>query len=681
MCIVAQNNSLENEIDSIKNELVEAKTNERIPLLYDLAYKYWNIDYDSALYYDFQALEIAENLKSDIWIAKLYNDIALVYKRKGSFKNALEYSNLAYEKALENGDNYQVRSYLSNLANIYRRFGDYEKSLEINFKALLMMENLNDSSGIAISYGNIGLVYDELKDNLTALEYYNKALDINRRINRKSGIIINLINLGYILIDLERIEEAERSFLESVRYSKKIEDFESLSTSYIGLAHVHLEKRSLDSATYYIDKSLEIERSQKDPFLLPSVYRVKAEVDFYKGNIDSALRSLDSAFLLSEKINIEVELPSIYRLYSQVYKEYGDYEKALFYQVKHDSIREKILGEDVYNKIARVQKDYLEEQKQSEIFVRDQKIKQNRLFIILLVAIVLILILSALIIYLSKVRMAKINKQLEEANLKVEAAKNTIEQQNQQLSNVNAFQEEMIKERTKELQKANKDLTDTNKELDLFIYKASHDLRGPLARINGLSYLGLLEAPEETSKNYFQMVSDETKELEFVLSRLMVIHTIYKHKLKKDSVYLETLVREIVAKLTETNKHIDIVYEFEVEKGTVWNRDEHLLRLILENMLENALNYKGDELLKVSMKISNSAENVIRIKVTDNGIQVPERYREDIFDMFFRVAPIAYKTGLELNIAKKATLRLGGEITYHPENSGNTFNIILPSSE
>ncbi|QCK14726.1 sensor histidine kinase [Mangrovivirga cuniculi] len=447
------------------------------------------------------------------------------------------------------------------------------------------------------------------------------------------------------------------------------------------MAQVYNNLEQYDSSEYYVDLAYITERATDDRLLMPSVLRVKAEVEMNTGYLDSASIYLDSVLYYSKELNVEQELLSVYKLKGQVYELLGEYKNALKYQVKHDSIREKILGEDVYNKIARVQKDYLEEQKQSEISVRDQKIKQNRLFIILLVAIVLILVLSAIIIYISKVRMAKINKQLEEANLKVEAAKNTIEQQNQQLSNVNAFQEEMIKERTKELQKANKDLTDTNKELDLFIYKASHDLRGPLARINGLSYLGLLEAPEKTSKNYFQMVSDETKELEFVLSRLMVIHTIYKHKLKKDSVYLETLVRETVTKLTETNKNIDIVYDFEVEKGTVWNRDEHLLRLILENMLENTLNYKGDELLKVCMKISNSAENVIRITVLDNGIQVPERYREDIFDMFFRVAPIAYKTGLELNIAKKATLRLGGEITYHPENSGNTFNIILPSSE
>ncbi|NMM49085.1 tetratricopeptide repeat-containing sensor histidine kinase [Marinigracilibium pacificum] len=669
------------KIQELKKDLSNSSTEKRIQVLYDLAYEYWGINYDSALYYDFQALEIAKNLNDTEWEAKVINDIALVYKKKGSFKLSLEYSKKALSVAQESGNQFQIRSYLNNLANLYRRFGDFESSLEYHFKALVLMEELNDSSGMAISNNNIGLVYDEIKDNLTALEYYQKALRINRDIKRYEGIIVSLNNIGHIYIDLKEYDDAIRYFLESQELALSNNDSSSLANSYIGLAQTLLNEGNYDSSDVYIQNAYKVEIRASDRLYLPSIFRIMAEVQMNKLNLDQSLAYLDSALYYSDVLNVEQELLTIYKLKADVFEKKGDYKNALYFQEQHDSIREKILGEDVYNKISRVQKEYLEEQKQNEISVRDQKIKQNKLIIFLLGAIVLILILSAMIIYRSKLRMKRINKQLEEANLKLEAAKNTIQQQNEQLSNVNAFQEEMIKERTKELQKANKDLTDTNKELDLFIYKASHDLRGPLARINGLSYLGLLEADEGPSKNYFQLVSDETKELEFVLSRLMVIHTIYKHKLKKDSVYLESLVKEVFEKISESNAGIDIVYDFDVEKGTVWNRDIHLLRLILENMLENALNYKGDELLKVSMSVSSINENVVKIVVTDSGLQVPERYREDIFDMFFRVAPIAYKTGLELNIAKKATLRLGGEITYSPCGDGNKFDIILPSVE
>jgi two-component system, OmpR family, sensor histidine kinase SenX3 len=110
--------------------------------------------------------------------------------------------------------------------------------------------------------------------------------------------------------------------------------------------------------------------------------------------------------------------------------------------------------------------------------------------------------------------------------------------------------------------------------------------------------------------------------------------------------------------------------------------DEDLLITALRNLLENAVAYSPDK-TRVEVSTQLTAGEAVEISVADQGIGIPERDRERIFERFYRVDPARSRatggTGLGLAIVKHVTAAHGGQVTVESiEGSGSTFTLRLP---
>ena len=110
--------------------------------------------------------------------------------------------------------------------------------------------------------------------------------------------------------------------------------------------------------------------------------------------------------------------------------------------------------------------------------------------------------------------------------------------------------------------------------------------------------------------------------------------------------------------------------------------DEDLLITALRNLLENAVAYSPDK-TRVDVSTELTAGESVEISVVDQGIGIPERDRERIFERFYRVDPARSRatggTGLGLAIVKHVTAAHGGQVTVEStEGSGSTFTLRLP---
>jgi two-component system, OmpR family, sensor histidine kinase SenX3 len=111
--------------------------------------------------------------------------------------------------------------------------------------------------------------------------------------------------------------------------------------------------------------------------------------------------------------------------------------------------------------------------------------------------------------------------------------------------------------------------------------------------------------------------------------------------------------------------------------------DEDLLVTALRNLLENAVAYSPD---KTRVDVSTrpaAADDAVEISVADQGIGIPERDLERIFERFYRVDPARSRatggTGLGLAIVKHVTAAHGGKVTVvSAEGAGSTFTLRLP---
>jgi len=110
--------------------------------------------------------------------------------------------------------------------------------------------------------------------------------------------------------------------------------------------------------------------------------------------------------------------------------------------------------------------------------------------------------------------------------------------------------------------------------------------------------------------------------------------------------------------------------------------DEDLLVTALRNLLENAVAY-SPERTRVVVSLKKASDGNAELSVIDQGIGIPERDLERIFERFYRVDPARSRatggTGLGLAIVKHVLAAHNGRVTVRSvEGSGSTFTLFIP---
>jgi signal transduction histidine kinase len=119
-----------------------------------------------------------------------------------------------------------------------------------------------------------------------------------------------------------------------------------------------------------------------------------------------------------------------------------------------------------------------------------------------------------------------------------------------------------------------------------------------------------------------------------------------------------------------------------VQPNLDFSSDEGLLRIILQNLLENALYYSANFIRHdscVQVKVTEDEVKNVIIHIKDNGLGINDDTAGRVFDMFYRGNEAAQGAGLGLYIAKIATEKLNGTITLKNKARGETlFEVKLP---
>lgn len=234
---------------------------------------------------------------------------------------------------------------------------------------------------------------------------------------------------------------------------------------------------------------------------------------------------------------------------------------------------------------------------------------------------------------------------------------------NEKLKELNANLEKKVDQRTQKIKATLEKLKKTNKELDTFVYRASHDLKGPISRIHGLTSLAKLESIDPDSHKYYDMIELAALDMQGLLSKLSNAYEIMNkevHKEKIDIPYLLSEIREGVKFLDQNTK-----YSFDIEEKLIVNTDKYLLKIILENLFENALIFRkklSDQPHEVTIKCYEQ-DSYFYFQIADNGIGIEEKHFEAIFEMFFRGSDQSRGSGLGLYLVKMALEKLQGAVT------------------
>jgi signal transduction histidine kinase len=249
------------------------------------------------------------------------------------------------------------------------------------------------------------------------------------------------------------------------------------------------------------------------------------------------------------------------------------------------------------------------------------------------------------------------NKLLITRNREINDSKFKLRQAHEELKNINENLEQIVNERTAKLQKA-------NEELDLFVYRASHDLKGPLMRLLGLSQLALMETKEASSLEYLKWIEKNIQEMDSTLDKLLMVNVINHSTDKKeklDFIEIKEYLLKYVYQHFPQAKNVDI--RFQIEEGLLFLSDDDLVKIVIENLLENSILYSNKHINNAFSEVTiKLIDNKLYVKVHDNGIGIQAEHLPKIYDMFFRGTDESKGNGLGLYVVKKALEKLHGEI-------------------
>jgi len=230
-------------------------------------------------------------------------------------------------------------------------------------------------------------------------------------------------------------------------------------------------------------------------------------------------------------------------------------------------------------------------------------------------------------------------------------------------------------------------LAEANRLKSEFVSIVSHQLRAPLSNLRWsieLLMSGRLGTIEEPQLEYFRILRENIGRMGELVKDLLIVSRIEQGRLpfQKMETSLTESVQGLISNLEPFARASNVKIKLEAE-GNLPEilTDPSQLKLIIENLLDNAIRYIKDK-GEVEIKL-RKRKNEVYFEVKDSGVGIPNQDQKYIFQKFFRAQNIlryqTQGTGLGLYIAKSIIDRAGGKMGFKSkEGKGTTFWFTLP---
>jgi PAS domain S-box-containing protein len=278
------------------------------------------------------------------------------------------------------------------------------------------------------------------------------------------------------------------------------------------------------------------------------------------------------------------------------------------------------------------------------------------------------------------------NEQLQQANEEMAALQEEMRQTNEELSRVNIELESRIEQRTRELAQAldesrrqNQLLLRTNTDLDNFVYTASHDLKSPIANLEGFATLlsqRLADRLDEKEAHMLGTIHAMTNRLKATISDLTDISRLQQDEAAlAEPLSFADMLSDVLSDLQGLLEASGATIRTDwMEPRLSYPRKN--LRSIIYNLVSNALKYRSfDRPVVIELRTFWQGDKLV-LCVSDNGLGISASQLPKLFGMFKRLHSHVEGSGIGLYIIKRMIENQGGRIEVESEEGkGTTFRV------
>ena len=610
-------------VDSLNAELPRMKADTNmVRLLATISYEMKHINPRAGLEPGFKALTLAVKLKDLYGQGLARFSIALNYNYLSFLSESIEQSIQAGAIFEKLGNTDLLAATWFGLAQTYMSF-DTAASRRTMMKAKALLPQNRNPLWIVRNYGSLGNSYKNLDQKDSAMKYILIHLKLAEKYHMKWQIMMAKNRIGSMYYFAGKADSAYPMLKEALDYFRLVgaNQMVAQNSQTLGL----LIKGRIPDA-----------REKKKVYL------------------DAAILYGEEALEASGRIGFVMQLLGSSRLLADLYAMKGDTDMAYKYLLMSEKYYEKLYGVKVVTRASMLNVKNEQRLKNQQLELLELKNREQLIFIIFSACGVLILFIVVLLIINSR---RKVKKAYDL---------------------VNRQKEEIIKV-LGELEDTNLKLESTNHELEAFSYSVSHDLRAPVRRIQGLSamlkedYETLLDAE---GKDFLHRITDSSVLMNTLIEDMLQLSRITRQTVTKAPCNLSEMAVKICEDLRPV--YTGLQFDCSIEEGIVINADSHLLKIALQNLLDNAFKYSSrtehPEVLIRSEKKDNRTYLIIR----DNGAGFDMSKAGKLFTPFQRMhTDEQFKgTGIGLATVKRIIVKHGGTITVSSEpGKGTAFSL------
>ena len=626
--------------------------------------------------------------------ARLKLLLNLSFNEVGDYKKGIRYAEeLISLSQQDSNKNYLLAGYFIK-GTKERLLGNLDEALDAFFKSAEVAKKSQNSRGEGDSYGAIADIYSVGNNHTNAMDYYNKAISTLRKSNDSISLASALSNAGDEFLKAKKYDTALLYFEEAKAIFDKVNYLsgKGYSLGNIGMLYASIGKNDL--AEKNMNEAIRILEETGDYYPICVYLTSMADVYLSKGDNQAALNYTLRSLRLAEAYRLKEQVADASLKLSELYEKTGNLNEAYKYYKKHIAYRDSINNINSVKKMADLRTNYEVSQKQIEVnLLNQQKRNQKNLVVSLGIILGLTIIIAGILL--------KNNQHKQKAYQILNLQKLATDEQKSKAENA-----------LTELQTTQKQLIHSAKMASLGEVTAgiAHEIQNPLNFVNNFSELSveLLDELKEGTFNKLTasdkagahgIINDLVDNLKKISDHGKRADSIVKGMLqhsrgstgKKELIDINALAEECLRLsyhgLRAKDKAFSANFTFDFDKsiGKIEVVPQDMARVLL-NLCNNAfyaVNIKkkqGDDAFKPLVSvITKRVGNTIELSVKDNGIGIPQKVLDKIFQPFFTTKPTGQGTGLGLSLSYDVVKAHGGEFKVETkEGAFAEFTVQLP---
>ncbi len=575
--------------------------------------------------------------------ARAYFELGELYFDEKSLDIALQQYEEALKLYLESDQEKEVRKAQFKTGIVHSQLRHPDEAISL-FQTVLS-KGKDDLVQSALCHDELGKIYYHEAAFDSSIAHYHEANTIYRKLNFTSSLANNLGEIALIEAMRDQHAAAIANWNEAAELHLKNKDQQGAALAYTELSRAYAALEEWRNAVRMQRKALDhIPSGQVEQI-------AHLQIDLAKlleksGEMGAAELAYYDAFTYAKHHGLNRLMEKSLRYELEFLEKKGNLPGALLALKKADSLAHI----NAQQQISALKRSLNEQKISTETYLRessdtrtqDENKSDRQFWNIIVIGIVCFVIIIGLL-YREFSQKQKLSKVLEWK----------------------------VYKRTRELRKA-------NKELNTYIYKSSHDLRTPLTSIKSLLRLLDKEDHNAVSKKYLGLIAACSEQMDGILVNLSRAVDYKKVDIKIEQIDFNKLKFDLENKELMGKDELQLTWE--IQELVPFYSDFKLLKVILNRTIANAIDYRkgtSEDYCKVSIYTDEQGATV---KIEDNGLGIPEKVRDRVFEMFVKGTNKSKGAGLGLYLVKIASEKLRGKINLESfPNKGATLIFRLPN--